>query len=147
MAALALPPVALPSLGWFVVAVGVSEYWVRTVDTPTVGAARLYYAVRWLLAAGAVATLAAAGFDAGRLAPTREEFGVAYVVVVVTHYAMAGVVGRLDLRTESFDPYEAAGSTVDRTFFALLLVPRAVLVYALPLVAFPDSPLVAGALG
>jgi|AntRauMinimDraft_4_1070384.scaffolds.fasta_scaffold00090_32 hypothetical protein len=59
---------------------------------------------------------------------------------------MAGVVGRLDLRTESFDPYEAAETTVDRAFFALLLVPRTVLVYALPLVAFPDSPLVAGAL-
>lgn len=137
---------ALPSLGWFLAAAGASEYWSRTVDTPTVGAARTYYAVRWLLAAGAVATLAAAGFDAGRLSPTRNEFAVTYIVVVATHYAMAGVVSRLDLQAESFDPYGAAESTLDQAFFALLLVPRAVLAYALPLVAFPDSPLVAGAL-
>lgn len=146
MTALALPSPALPALAWFLAAAGASEYWSRTVDTPTVGGARVYYAARWLLAAGAVATLAATGFDAGRLSPTRTEFGVTYVVVVTTHYAMAGIVGRLDLQSASFDPYGAAESTLDRAFFALLLVPRAVLVYALPLVAFPGSPIVAGAL-
>lgn len=137
---------ALPALGWFLAAAGASEYWSRTVDSPTVDAARTYYGVRWLLAAGAVATLAAGGFDAGRLSPTRDEFAVTYVVVVTTHYAMAAVVRRLALQAEPFDPYEAAETTLDRAFFALLLVPRAVLVYALPFVAFPDSPLVAGAL-
>lgn len=146
MPALPLPTASVAALA-LAAAVGARAYWRRTVTETTLASARRGHALLWLLAGGAVAALHAAGASFGPLVPSFEQFALAYLAIVVALTVPKAVIKHLDLRPEgAMNPILAAESPLERAFFVAMFVPHVVLWFALPAVALPDAPLVAGAL-